>query len=111
MACLKRARIRMATGQQWLGRLSPIVLWLAGLKLAIHLWTSGSYNYFRDELYYLACADHLDWGYVDQPPLIALLAWVSRLVLGDSFRAIRFLPAVALAGQGLPAGPTSAKTR
>ena len=69
----------MATAQRWPGKLSPIVFWLAGLKLAIRLWTSGSYNYFRDELY-------------------------SRLVLGDSLRAIRFLPAVAVAGKVLLAG-------
>jgi hypothetical protein len=35
------------------------------------LYAGQNYGYFRDELYYLACALHLDWGYVDQPPLIA----------------------------------------
>ncbi|MFP3939341.1 MAG: ArnT family glycosyltransferase [Thermoanaerobaculia bacterium] len=55
----------------------------------------GGYEIFRDELYYLACADHLAFGYVDQPPLsIWLLAGV-RSVLGDSLFAIRLLPALA----------------
>ncbi len=49
-----------------------------------------------DELYYLACADHPAFGYVDHPPLSIwfLAAW--RAVFGDSLFAIRF-PAV-LAG-------------
>src|SRR2546427_5681788 len=50
---------------------------LAAAKLLLHLAAINHYGYFRDELYYLACAGHLDWGYVDHPPLsIALLAAV-----------------------------------
>src|SRR5690349_12552638 len=64
-------------------------------KLLVHLFANRHYGYFVDELYYLACSRHLDWGYVDQPPLIALVAWLERHVLGDSLAAIRFLPAVA----------------
>ncbi len=65
------------------------------VKLALHLWVGAGYGWFRDELYYVACSDHLAWGYVDQPPLsIALLkAW--RLAFGDSLVAIRLLPALA----------------
>ncbi|MDZ7291984.1 MAG: hypothetical protein ONB42_18795 [candidate division KSB1 bacterium] len=77
--------------------LSDLVL-LAGLalaKLLIHFLTSGRYGYFRDEFYFLACAEHIDWGYVDQPPLIALLAYLARSLLGESLFALRFLPAVA----------------
>jgi len=48
---------------------------MVGLKLAIHLLTSvHRYGYFRDELYFLDCARHLDWGYVDTAPLIAVYA-------------------------------------
>jgi 4-amino-4-deoxy-L-arabinose transferase-like glycosyltransferase len=43
----------------------------------------------------MSCGDHLQWGYVDQPPLIPFLIHISRAVLGDSLRAIRFIPAVA----------------
>ena len=72
-----------------------VVLALAGAKLAVHLYAGRHYGYFVDELYYIACSDHLDWGYVDQPPLIALLTKLTRVLLGDSLPAIRFLPAVA----------------
>jgi hypothetical protein len=72
-----------------------IVLYLAAAKLLLHLLTAARYGIFRDELYYLACADHLDWGYVDQPPLIALIAWVARHVFGSSLLGLRLLPAIA----------------
>jgi 4-amino-4-deoxy-L-arabinose transferase-like glycosyltransferase len=68
---------------------------IAALKLAVHLYADHHYGYFVDELYYLACSRHLDWGYVDQPPLIAALTWFMRLLLGQSLPAIRFLPALA----------------
>jgi hypothetical protein len=64
-------------------------------KLLLHLATSSGYGYFRDELYYLACAEHLDFGYVDHPSLSIFLLWIVRHTLGTSLLAIRFLPAVA----------------
>ena len=71
---------------------------IAGFGVAalfVHLLTNGRYGYFRDELYYIACARHLDFGYVDQPPLSILLLRLSQLLLGDSLFAIRLLPALA----------------
>jgi hypothetical protein len=65
------------------------------LRCWFHLLTNGHYGYFRDELYYIACARHLDLGYVDQPPLSILLLRLSQLLLGDSLFAIRLLPALA----------------
>ena len=77
---------------------------LAGIKLLVHLYTGRHYGYFVDELYYLACAQHLAWGYVDQAPLIAFLAKFVRMTLGDSLAAIRLLPALAGAGLVLLSG-------
>ncbi len=65
----------------------------------MHLYAGRHYGYFVDELYYLACSRHLDWGCVDQPPLIALIAWLARKLFGDSLSAIRFFPAVAGAAE------------
>ncbi len=72
-----------------------LVLCLAGGKLLFHLLSAGRYGIFRDELYYLACGEHLDWGYVDQPPLIALVVWVARHLFGDWLVGLRFFPALA----------------
>lgn len=57
--------------------------------------TAGRYGYFRDELYYLACARHLAVGYVDQPPMIALVTWLIVHTIGSSLQALHFLPALA----------------
>jgi hypothetical protein len=74
---------------------SAVIIFFTLFALLLHLLTSGRYGYFRDELYYIACAHHLGFGYVDQPPLSILLLRLSELVLGDSLFAIRVLPAVA----------------
>ena len=72
------------------------VVWAIALaKLLFHIYFNNRYGYFRDEFDYMSCGDHLQWGYVDQPPLIPFLTHISRAVLGDSLRAIRFLPALA----------------
>ena len=43
----------------------------------------------------MACGEHLAWGYVDQPPLIAFAAWFARHVFGNSIISIRLLPVLA----------------
>ncbi len=73
------------------------VLLLAFANFLFHWYINNRYGYFRDEFDYMACGDHLAWGYVDQPPLIPFLIKICRLVLGDSLRSVRFLPALAAA--------------
>ena len=54
---------------------------------------SWRYGIFRDELYYLACARRLAWGYVDHPPFsIALLR-----LFGSNVVAIKIPVALAAA--------------
>jgi hypothetical protein len=76
---------------------TSFLLFFALLKLAIHFIVNlkGGYGYFRDELYYLACSEHLDLGYVDQPPLSIYILGVSRFLFGDSIFALRLLPSIA----------------
>jgi hypothetical protein len=74
---------------------AAVVFCAAISKLLLHLYAGGHYGYFVDELYYLACSRHLAWGYVDQPPLIAVVTWAARMLLGESLFALRLFPALA----------------
>jgi hypothetical protein len=80
------------------------VYYLAGAALLIHFAFNGRFGYFRDELYYAACGQHLSWGYVDHAPLAPWLAQLSRLLLGDSLFSLRFLPALAAPAKVFLAG-------
>jgi 4-amino-4-deoxy-L-arabinose transferase-like glycosyltransferase len=75
--------------------LSRVAVALAAATLLLHLVAITGYGWFRDEFYYLACAARLDWGYVDHPPLVAVVTALTRLVGGDSIVALRVPPALA----------------
>lgn len=72
-----------------------IIIYIALFNLVLHLIAIKSFGYFRDELYYIACSEHLDFGYVDQPPLSILLLKLVRLIFGDSLLALRILPVLS----------------
>ena len=67
---------------------------VAGIVLLVHIALNLRDTMFRDEFYYLACADHLGWGYVDHPPLSIAILWVMRTALGTSLVAVRLAPAL-----------------
>lgn len=83
---------------------NAILALLTVLTLVLHGFAIRNYGFFRDELYYLACSRHLAWGYIDQPPLVAAIAWFSRHIFGNSVVAIRIFPALAGAASVLLAG-------
>lgn len=74
---------------------------LAAVKLAIQVVGNimaqhAGYGIFRDEMYYLICGRHLAFGYVDQPPMVALQARLSEMLFG--FRhmwSLRLISALA----------------
>src|SRR5258705_12691071 len=76
-------------------------------KLLLHLFTTSGYGIFRDELYYLACSEHMDWGYVDHPALSIGVLWIVRHLFGDSLFALRLVPALAGAAMVLVVGLTA----
>jgi hypothetical protein len=63
--------------------------------LALHLAFARGYGVFRDEMYYLACGRHLAWGYVDHPPLVALVARLAGALFGTWLPGLRLFPALA----------------
>src|SRR5215469_17643263 len=70
--------------------------WLIAFVIGlVHLAVAGRYDIFRNELYFIVCGRHPDFGYVDQPPLVPLLAAATQ-AFGDNVWLLR-LPAVAAA--------------
>jgi len=91
-----KPRSRELQGSERLPQLAVgALIVLCAAKFLLHLFTSvRHYGYFRDELYYLDLARHLDWGYVDCAPLIAVYA-KAALLMGGSLAALRLIPALA----------------
>ena len=77
---------------------AAIVGYVALTRIILYFFSANHYGYFRDELYYLACGRHPAWGYVDQPPLIAWMAWLLEHTIGVSLYALRLLPMLADVG-------------
>jgi hypothetical protein len=77
-------------------KLRPVSFALAIATVILHLAFNHRFGYYRDEFYFIDCARHLAWGYVDQPPLAPLVAWLTG-PLGYALWALRLLPAL-LAG-------------
>jgi hypothetical protein len=73
----------------------PLVIAIGTLLIHLGVNAGGGYGYFRDELYYIACTNRPDIGYVDQPPLSIWILSVNRWLLGDSIFALRLLPVIA----------------
>src|SRR6267378_1807336 len=76
---------------------TSIIAGLALVALIVHILTIHRYGYFRDELYYIVCARHLDFGYVDLAPLSAFLLRIELILFGSSLFALRIFPALASA--------------
>ncbi|HZD49727.1 MAG TPA: glycosyltransferase family 39 protein [Silvibacterium sp.] len=81
------------------------IVWLAlifaAVKAALHIITNimaqhAGYGIFRDEMYYLICGQRLAFGYVDQPPMVALAARLTETLFGhDHMWSLRLIPALA----------------
>ena len=69
---------------------------ISGFAFALHLLFNNRYGYFRDEFDYIICGRHLAWGYVDQPPLVPILSRIFLAIFGDSLRAVRLMPTIAM---------------
>ncbi len=69
---------------------------LAAITLLIHLVFNNRYGIFSDELYFIVCGQHPALGYVDQPPLVPLIAGFSHALFGTALLPLRLVPALAM---------------
>ncbi|MGW3897514.1 glycosyltransferase family 39 protein [Micromonospora profundi] len=73
----------------------PVVV--AAITSVTLLLLAGRYGYHRDELYFLLAGRHLDWGYVDQGPLVPALARLLDMIAPDNLVVLR-TPSAMVAG-------------
>jgi hypothetical protein len=80
------------------------ILAVVGLKCALTFAVAGRYGWHRDELYYAVAGLHLQGGYVEFPPVTALLAAAARLLFGWSLVGLRAFTILAAAATVLVGG-------
>jgi 4-amino-4-deoxy-L-arabinose transferase-like glycosyltransferase len=74
------------------------VVWLVALLVGIvHAATASRYDAQRNELYFLVCGWHPDFGYVDQPPLVPLIAAATQ-IFGVNIWLLRLPATIAAIG-------------
>lgn len=64
------------------------------IKIVLNLFAISHFGFHRDEFLHLVLADHMDWGYKEVPPFIALLAKISITCFGNSVFAARLFPTI-----------------
>ena len=77
----------------------PIILILSFIKLIIQWFGNKNYGFHRDELLHLSVSEHLDWGFMEFPPMIALIGKISYWLFDYSLLGVRLFP--TLAGIGI----------
>src|SRR5947209_8679212 len=84
-------------------RSEPTVAWrgvaiVVACKFALHVAVASRYGWQRDELYYAVAGRHLQGGYVEFPPVTALLSGFAHFVFGWSLVGFRLFAILAGAG-------------
>src|SRR5436190_427655 len=92
---VEEARVRDLAASELPPLATRAVAGIAIAFVAVEVAVSARYGFHRDELYFLACARHLTWGFVDQPPFVPAVAWVTTHLFGTSPSSLRAVPAVA----------------
>jgi len=72
-----------------LSRSATIWSLLAAVAAILTIWSLAAWllPVVQDEAYYFAWAPHLDWGYFDHPPLVALISWPATIAGGSALIA------------------------
>ena len=73
---------------------SYFLLIFVAIKVGLNLLAISHFGFHRDELLHLALGDHLDWGFKEVPPFIALIAKITTAVFGNSVFAARIFSTI-----------------
>lgn len=88
-------KINIKSSREFLRRLITVPNAVAMVFFLLIFIGSRQYGFYGDELYYFACSKHLDFGYVDHPPMVALLTLISTWIFGETMVGLRFLSGIA----------------
>ena len=72
------------------------LLFLSAIKMCIHFYSAyfTEFGLQRDEYLYLDEANHLAWGFLEVPPMIPFIAWISTGLFGNTLLAVKIFPAL-----------------
>ncbi|HJP63053.1 MAG TPA: glycosyltransferase family 39 protein [Mucilaginibacter sp.] len=76
-------------------KFTSFILLFVVIKIGLNMLTMSHFGFQRDELLHLVLGDHLDWGFKEVPPFIALLAKISTTLFGGSVFATRIFSTIA----------------
>jgi 4-amino-4-deoxy-L-arabinose transferase-like glycosyltransferase len=68
---------------------------VALVKLLVHVPVLHRYGFHQDEFYFIACGDHLSFGYVDHAPLVPWIARLATTLFGESLVGLRIFATLA----------------
>ncbi|WP_010229813.1 ArnT family glycosyltransferase [Gillisia marina] len=70
-----------------LGRInnsSYSIFWILLFWVVLNIFSAYYTGIAHDEAYYWVFSQHLDWGYLDHPPAVAVLIWLGQLLLDNN---------------------------
>ncbi|MFI5162268.1 MAG: ArnT family glycosyltransferase [Sphingobacteriales bacterium] len=73
---------------------SGFIFIFVAVRVVLNLLAISHFGFQRDELLHLALGDHLDWGFKEVPPFIAVLAKISTTFSGNSVFATRIFSTI-----------------
>ena len=66
-----------------------VLILLALALFTVHMFTNGQYGFHRDELEIVDNARHLDWSFVNYPPMTPFVTRVALELFGASLLGVR----------------------
>ncbi|MDF2431492.1 MAG: hypothetical protein JWP44_1123 [Mucilaginibacter sp.] len=73
---------------------TSLIFLFVSVKILLNIIAMGRFGFQRDELLYITLGDHLDWGFKEVPPFIALLAKLSGVFFGKSLFSTRIFSTI-----------------